>query len=154
MPAITGFTLDQIRAATGSIVAGLFFGPPNFSITVNARPVLDAAERSHMVDVRTVLLAFGIVVAIPVVLLAAIVLPNRRSAWVVAIFMNINFHLAGGANHPWLLAADPNGEGVDLDSLMPIIQTIISGVAFVFLRRLRSARPAAVLQPATSTARA
>jgi uncharacterized membrane protein YphA (DoxX/SURF4 family) len=73
---------------------------------------------------------------------------------VVAIFMNINFHLAGGANHPWLLAADPNGEGVDLDSLMPIIQTIISGVAFVFLRRLRSARPAAVLQPATSTARA
>ncbi len=82
MPAITGFTLDQVRAATGSIVADLFFGPPNFSITVNARPVLDAAERSHMVDVRTVLLAFGIVVAIAVVLLAAIVLPNRRSAWV------------------------------------------------------------------------
>ena len=73
---------------------------------------------------------------------------------VVAIFMNINFHLAGGANHPWLLAADPNGEGVDLDSLMPIIQTIISGVAFVFLRRLRSARPAAFSQPVDSAARA
>jgi uncharacterized membrane protein YphA (DoxX/SURF4 family) len=65
---------------------------------------------------------------------------------VVAIFMNVNFHIAGGANHPWLIAADPNGEGVDLDSLMPVIQVIISGVAFVFLRRLRSAQPAAVIQ--------
>lgn len=61
---------------------------------------------------------------------------------VVAIFMNVNFHLAGSASHPWLIAADPNGEGVDLDSLMPIIQIIISGVALVFLRRLRSAGPA------------
>jgi uncharacterized membrane protein YphA (DoxX/SURF4 family) len=73
---------------------------------------------------------------------------------VVAIFMNINFHLAGGANHPWLIAADPNGEGVDLDSLMPIIQTIISVVAFVFLRRLRSERPVVVTQPAVSAGRA
>jgi thiosulfate dehydrogenase (quinone) large subunit len=70
---------------------------------------------------------------------------------VVAIFMNVNFHLAGGANHPWLIAADPNGEGVDLDSLMPIIQTIIAGVAFVFLRRLRSERTAAVQQPAAAS---
>ncbi len=58
---------------------------------------------------------------------------------VVTIFMNINFHIAGGASHPWLIAADPNGEGVDLDSLMPVIQLIISVVAFTFLRRLRSA---------------
>ncbi len=60
---------------------------------------------------------------------------------VVAVFMNVNFHLAGGASHPWLIAADPNGEGVDLDSLMPIIQVIISGVALAFLRRVRSAGP-------------
>lgn len=71
---------------------------------------------------------------------------------VVAIFMNVNFHLAGGANHPWLIAADPNGEGVDLDSLMPVIQIIISGVALVFLRRLRSERTAAVQQPAAAAA--
>ena len=30
-------------------------------------------------------------------------------------------HLMGGANRPWIIAADPNGEGVDLDSVMPII---------------------------------
>lgn len=72
---------------------------------------------------------------------------------VVAIFMNVNFHVAGGANHPWLIAADPNGEGVDLDSLMPIIQVIISGVALTFLRRLRSTRTApAQREPSVSLA--
>jgi hypothetical protein len=66
--------------------------------------------------------------------------------------MNINFHIAGGASHPWLIAADPNGEGVDLDSLMPVIQIIISGTAFVFLRRLRSTRTATAPRPATVVA--
>ncbi len=68
------------------------------------------------------------------VLLALIVL-----AGVFAIFMNVNFHLASGANHLWIIAADPNGEGVDLDSVMPVIQLAISGVALVFLRRVRAA---------------
>lgn len=81
-PAITGYTLDQVRIATGSILAGLFFGPSDFAVALNGQPVLDAAERSHMVDVRTVLLVFGIAVAISVVALAAIVAANRRSAWV------------------------------------------------------------------------
>jgi thiosulfate dehydrogenase [quinone] large subunit len=63
-------------------------------------------------------------------------------AGVVAIFMNVNFHLASGANHPWIIAADPNGEGVDLDSVMPVIQLIISAVAFTVLRRVRASRPA------------
>ena len=72
----------------------------------------------------------------------------------VAIFMNVNFHIAGGASHPWLIAADPNGEGVDLDSLMPIIQIIISGTAFAYLRRLRATRTAPLGQPAAvATAR-
>lgn len=70
----------------------------------------------------------------------------------VAIFMNVNFHIAGGASHPWLIAADPNGEGVDLDSLMPIIQVIISAVAFTLLRRLRAMRIAPVSQPAVVSA--
>ena len=64
-------------------------------------------------------------------------------AGVVAIFLNINFHLASGANHPWIIAADPNGEGVDLDSVMPVVQLAISAVAFTILRRIRAARPAA-----------
>jgi thiosulfate dehydrogenase [quinone] large subunit len=61
---------------------------------------------------------------------------------VATTIMNVNFHLANGASHPWLIAAAPFDEGVDLDSLMPIIQLIISAVAFTFLRRVRAARPA------------
>ncbi len=81
VPAIAGYTPDQVRTATGAILANLFFGPPDFAVAVSGQPVLDAAERSHMVDVQTVLLGFGIVVAIAVVTLAAIVAANRRSAW-------------------------------------------------------------------------
>ncbi len=65
-------------------------------------------------------------------------------AGVATTIMNVNFHLANGASHPWLIAAAPFDEGVDLDSLMPIIQIIISAVAFTFLRRVRATRPAAV----------
>ena len=55
----------------------------------------------------------------------------------VAIFMNVNFHLMSGANHPWIIAADPNGEGIDLDSVMPIIQLILSAVSLRYLLALR-----------------
>jgi thiosulfate dehydrogenase [quinone] large subunit len=84
------------------------------------------------------------------VLLGLIVL-----AGAFAIFMNANFHLASGSPHPWFIAADPFGEGVDLDSVMPVIQLAISLVAFVFLRRVRAARPASLKEPssAPSTAR-
>lgn len=71
------------------------------------------------------------------VLLGLIVL-----AGVVAIFLNINFHLANGSTHPWFIAADPFEEGVDFDSVMPLIQIAISGVAVVFLRRVRASRAA------------
>jgi hypothetical protein len=64
VPAVTGYTPDQVRAVTGSILSDLFVGPPNFAAAVNRQPVLDTAERSHMVDVRNVLLGFGLVVGI------------------------------------------------------------------------------------------
>lgn len=76
------------------------------------------------------------------VVLALVVL-----AGVFAIFMNVNFHLANGSGHPWFIAADPFDEGVDLDSIMPVIQLAISIVAFVFLRQVRAARPASSTQP-------
>ncbi len=71
-------------------------------------------------------------------------------AGIVAIVMNVNFHLMSGANHPWIIAADPNGEGIDLDSLMPIIQAIISLVSLNFLIAIRRTAPAG----ATVTSRA
>lgn len=52
------------------------------------------------------------------------------------IFMNINFHLANGDAHPWLLPKDGFDEGVDLDSLMPAIQAVFIGIGITYLARL------------------
>jgi thiosulfate dehydrogenase [quinone] large subunit len=57
------------------------------------------------------------------------------------IFMNVNFHLANGSAHPWLIPGDGFDEGVDLDSFMPAAQLVIAMVAtavWVQLRRARS----------------
>lgn len=80
--AITGYEPDQVGAVTGSILADLFYGPPAFAVTVNGQPVLNAAERSHMVDVRNVLLPVAVLFVISVGLLAALVAANRQRAWV------------------------------------------------------------------------
>lgn len=81
VPAITGWTSEQVRTATGSILADVLVGPPLFAAAVNGNPVLDAAERSHMVDVRNVVLPTAMVFAIAVALLAALVATSRRRAW-------------------------------------------------------------------------
>ena len=47
----------------------------------------------------------------------------------VGVFMNVNFHLANGSSHPWLLPGSGFDEGVDLDSLMPLFELAIAGVA-------------------------
>ena len=58
----------------------------------------------------------------------------------LALVMNVNFHLANGSAHPWLIPADGFDEGVDLDSLMPFIEVVIIVVSLVALRRLRATR--------------
>ena len=39
--------------------------------------------------------------------------------------MNLNFHLANGSSHPWVLPKEGFDDGVDLDSLMPLPQFIL-----------------------------
>lgn len=81
VPAITGWTSGQVRAVTGSILADLFVGPPTFAAAVDGQPVLDAAERSHMVDVRNVLLPAMIVLGSAVLLLSVLFATGRHRAW-------------------------------------------------------------------------
>jgi integral membrane protein (TIGR01906 family) len=78
---LTGYTPAQVRQVTGSILSDLVFGPPNFDVTVAGAPVLDARERSHMADVRTVLVGLGFVALIAVVLLAIAGLAGRGRRW-------------------------------------------------------------------------
>ena len=58
-----------------------------------------------------------------------VVLMTTLVASVAAIVMNVNFHLANGSGHPWLIPKDGFDEGVDLDSLMPLIQLVFAAVA-------------------------
>lgn len=81
VPAITGYTSDQVRAVTGSILADLFVGPPDFDAAVDGQPVLGAAERSHMVDVRNVLLPAMIVFGAAIAILAVLLVTRWRRRW-------------------------------------------------------------------------
>lgn len=58
-----------------------------------------------------------------------VVLLGTVAAGVGGIIMNLNFHLANGAAHPWLIPDDGFDEGVDLDSLMPAVQLVVVIVA-------------------------
>jgi integral membrane protein (TIGR01906 family) len=82
---LTGYTPTQVRAVTGSILSDLVFGPPNFDVaaTAGGAQVLDAGERSHMADVRKVLmgLGFAALAALLLLLLVGVVSRGRRWFW-------------------------------------------------------------------------
>lgn len=80
--AITGYTPEDVRRATGAILSDVIVGPPEFAVRVNGERVLGDLERSHMVDVYDVLrLAIGLL-AVAVVTLILTFAVNRDRAWV------------------------------------------------------------------------
>jgi len=80
---LTGYTPGQVRDVTGSVLSDLVFGPPHFDVTLPGAtaPVLDASERSHMADVRTVLMGLGFVALIAAILLLVVGLASRGRRW-------------------------------------------------------------------------
>lgn len=72
----TGFSEPDLRRATDSILSDLVFGPPDFAVEVGGVPVLDARERSHMRDVRTVFGGFFVLAAVATV--SALIIATRR----------------------------------------------------------------------------
>ena len=67
-----------------------------------------------------------------------------------ATLMNVAFHLANGSAHPWLVPQDGFDEGVDLDSLLPLIQLVFVVIAARLMVLLRREHVAARLTPARS----
>ncbi len=65
------------------------------------------------------------------------VLWTTAAAALGGILMNVNFHLANGSPHPWLIPRDGFDEGVDLDSLMPAVQLVLVAVSAGLLLSLR-----------------
>jgi integral membrane protein (TIGR01906 family) len=78
---ITGYTPAQVQQVTGSILSDLVFGPPGFDATVNGVAVLEQRERSHMVDVRTVLMSLGFVALAATVWLVGLMVASRGKPW-------------------------------------------------------------------------
>lgn len=66
----TGFTPEELRTATDSILADLVFGG-SFDVQVNGTPVLNPREQAHMADVRTVFRGLWVLAAISAVILVA-----------------------------------------------------------------------------------
>ncbi len=56
------------------------------------------------------------------------------------ILMAVNFHIAAGDTHPWLVPASSFDEGVDLDAFLTAIQVGIVAVNIILLGRLRQER--------------
>ena len=65
------------------------------------------------------------------------------AAGVGGILMNMNFHLANGSAHPWLVPGDGFDEGVDLDSFMPAVQLVLVIVSASVWRTMRRRTAAA-----------
>ena len=80
---LTGYTTAQVRDVTGSILSDLVFGPPRFEAALPgaAAPVLDASERGHMADVRTVLMDLGTVALVAAILLLLVGFYARGRRW-------------------------------------------------------------------------
>jgi uncharacterized membrane protein YphA (DoxX/SURF4 family) len=55
----------------------------------------------------------------------------------VGAFMSFNFHMAMGATPPWFVSPDPNDQGVDLDSLMVVMQLVLVVASLRYLTSLR-----------------
>jgi len=79
--ALTGYSESQVRQVTGSILSDLVFGPPSFDVAVNGTPVLDERERSHMADVRTLLLELGLLALIAAIVVATAGIGSRGGRW-------------------------------------------------------------------------
>jgi integral membrane protein (TIGR01906 family) len=80
---LTGYTPAEVRQVTGSVLSDLVFGPPKFDVatTPGGPPVLDASERSHMADVRSVLMGLGLVALIALLALLALGVASRGRRW-------------------------------------------------------------------------
>ena len=78
----TGYTAEELRVVTDSIVADLVLGPPDFDAEVRGGPVLVERERGHMRDVRSVFVGLWVLAAASVVvLLVASIRGDRRTLW-------------------------------------------------------------------------
>lgn len=62
------------------------------------------------------------------------------AAAIGGVFMALNFHVANGGNHPWVLPDSGFDEGIDVDLLLSGIQVVLVTVQIFALNGLRRER--------------
>ncbi len=79
----TGWTSEQVDAVTRDIVVEVWFGPGTFEQEVAGEPVFNERERSHMADVRQLVLSFYTVflLAAAVLFVAGVSSRGSRAFW-------------------------------------------------------------------------
>jgi hypothetical protein len=106
----------------------------------------NASAFGYLIEIGELLVGIGLIVAAALWFFRWDRLPDSGRLAVPAvtalsalggIAMAINFHLAAGAPHPWLIPKSGFDESVDLDSLLPMLQLVLIGVSVGFLRTLR-----------------
>ncbi len=141
---------DEMANKLGD-VAGWYAG------LLNGVVIPNATFFGYVIEIGEVLVGVALIVLPLVWLFAWDKLPNRiqstavfliAAASIGGIFMAINFHLANGNSHPWLIPADSFDEGVDFDSLLAILNIVTATVNILFLSRLREASPLTEAIPA------
>ncbi len=60
----TGWTMATVHEVTDSVLVDLILGPPDFDQVVDGEPVFNEREVGHLQDVRAVLIAFAVAVAV------------------------------------------------------------------------------------------
>jgi hypothetical protein len=76
------------------------------------------------------------------------VLVTMMLAALGATFMAINFHLARGGNHPWLIPADGMDETIDVDTVLVFMQmTLFAFAGYVALKIRRQHQPVSAAPP-------
>lgn len=92
----TRFSAD-LRTATYAILKDLVIGRPTFDVSIAGAPLVTAAERSHMRDVRAVVTGFYSAAGLALAILMVGLLGARRSrAWTRAPYLRAVRIGAGG----------------------------------------------------------
>jgi len=76
---LSGYGPEELRAATGAILADLVYEPPDFDVALGGKPVLTERERGSLRDVRNAFRTLYVVVAVSAVVVLAGIVPGRRT---------------------------------------------------------------------------
>jgi thiosulfate dehydrogenase (quinone) large subunit len=149
------------KIASGTFVSGLAAdlkdgagsAPHFYKSFLNGTIIPNARAFAVLIEVGEIIVGVGFMVA-SIVWLARwsrlsdrwrmVILGTVMLSALGATLMAINFHLANGGNHPWLIPADGFDETIDVDSVLAFIQGaffFFSGYLLLKIRRQHQVSP-------------